>query len=89
LARDFHRRQLDFCHRILVPSAIPYEIWYFTRVKPTKIKAFSNNPRDYPRNMSLWEKESLAAEAVLTAERKANKAFFKKQFVPKKNQRSA
>jgi hypothetical protein len=40
-------------------------------------------------NMSLWEKESLAAEAVLAAEGKAKKAFFKKQFAPKKNQRSA
>jgi hypothetical protein len=89
LAHDFRRRQLDFCHRILVPSAIPHEIWYFTRVKPTKIKAFSTNPRDYPINMSLWEKESLAAEAVLAAERKAKKAFSKKQFAPKNNQRSA
>jgi len=57
-------------------------------VKPTKIKAFSTDVRDYPSNMSLWEKESLAAEAVLAAERKAKKAFFKKQFAPKKNQRS-
>jgi hypothetical protein len=57
-------------------------------VKPTDIKALSTNPRDYPSNMSLWEKESLAAEAVLTAERKAKKAFFKKQFAPKKNQQS-
>jgi hypothetical protein len=58
-------------------------------VKRTKIKAFSTNVLDYPINMSLWEKESLAAEAVVTAERKAKKAFFKKQFAPKKNQRSA
>jgi hypothetical protein len=87
VAHDFLRRQRDFWHRILVSSAIAYEIWYFTRVKPTKIKAFST--RDYPINMSLWEKESLAAQAVLAAERKAKKAFFKKQFAPKKNQRSA
>jgi hypothetical protein len=33
--------------------------------------------------MSLWEKESLAAEAVLAAERKVRKAFFNKQFAPK------
>jgi hypothetical protein len=57
-------------------------------VKPTKIKAFSTNPRDYPIKMSMWEKESLAAEAVLAAERKAKKAFFKKQFTPTKSQRS-
>jgi hypothetical protein len=36
-----------------------------TRVEPTKLKAFSTDVRDYPSNMSLWEKESLAAEAVL------------------------
>jgi hypothetical protein len=58
-------------------------------MKPTKIKEFSTNARDYPSNMSLWEKESLAAEAVLTAERKAKKPFFKKQFAIKKNQQSA
>jgi hypothetical protein len=58
-------------------------------MKPTKIKAFSTNVRDYPSNMSLWERESLAAEAVLAAERKVRKAFLKKQFAPKKNQRSA
>jgi hypothetical protein len=38
-----------------------------------KIKAFSTNVKDYPTSMSLWEKESLAAEAVLAAERKAKK----------------
>jgi hypothetical protein len=58
-------------------------------VKPTKIKAFSSNVLDYPSNMSLWEKESLAAEAGLAAERKAKKAFLKKKFAPKKNRRSA
>jgi hypothetical protein len=57
-------------------------------VKPTKIKAFSTNVRDYPSNMSLWERESLAAEAVLASERRANKGFFKQQIVSKKNQRS-
>jgi hypothetical protein len=58
-------------------------------VKRTKIKAFSTNVLDYPINMSLWEKESLAAEAALAAERKRRKAFFRQQFAPKKNQRSA
>jgi hypothetical protein len=58
-------------------------------VKPTKIKAYSTNVRDYPINMSLWEKESLAAEAVLAAERKVKKVFFKERFARKKNQRSA
>jgi hypothetical protein len=57
-------------------------------VKRTKIKAFSTNVLNDPINMSLWEKESLAAEAVLAAERKVRKAFFNKQFAPKKNQRS-
>jgi hypothetical protein len=38
-----------------------------------KIKAYSPNVLDYPSNMSMWEKESLAAEAYLAAERKARK----------------
>jgi hypothetical protein len=58
-------------------------------VKPTKIKAYSTNVRDYPINMSLWEKESLAAEAVLAVERKVKKVFFKERFARKKNQRLA
>jgi len=89
VAHDFRRRQRDFWHRIMVASAIPYEIWYFARMKPTKIKAFSTNPRDYPSNMSLWERESLAAEAILSTVSKAKKAFSKKQSAPKKRQRSA
>jgi hypothetical protein len=88
-AHESHRRQRDFWHRILIPSAILYDLWYFTRVKPTKIKAFSTNVLDYPTNISLWEKESLAAEATLAAERKIKKAFFKKRFARKKNQQSA
>jgi hypothetical protein len=57
-------------------------------VKPTKIKAFSTNVRDYPITVSLWEKESLAAEAVLAAERKVKMPSFKKRFARKENQRS-
>ena len=38
------------------------------RVKPT-----SPNIRDYPDALSLYERESLAAEAVLAAERKKRK----------------
>ena len=38
-----------------------------------KIKAYSPNVLDYPRNMSLWERESLAAEAKLGSERKSKK----------------
>jgi hypothetical protein len=38
-----------------------------------KIKAYSANVLDYPTNMSMWEKESLAAEAKLAAEIKSNK----------------
>jgi hypothetical protein len=89
VAHDFGGRRCDFWHRILAPSVIPLEIWYFTRVKPTKIKAFSINPQDYPSNMSLWERESLAAEAVLAAERKAKNASLRKQSAPKKRQQSA
>ena len=39
----------------------------------TKIKAYSPKVLDYPTNISIWEKESLAAEAYLAAERKAGK----------------
>jgi hypothetical protein len=35
--------------------------------------AFSAHLKNYPDGMSLWEKESLAAEAFLAAERKARK----------------
>jgi hypothetical protein len=36
-------------------------------------RAFSTNVNDYPDGMSMYEKESVAAEAVLTAQRKAKK----------------
>jgi hypothetical protein len=36
-----------------------------------KIKAYSPNVLDYPSSMSMWEKESLAAEAQLAFERKS------------------
>ena len=39
----------------------------------SKIKAYSPNVLDYPSNMSIWEKESLAAEAQLASERKSKK----------------
>jgi len=42
-------------------------------VAKNKIKAYSPNVLDYPGNMSMWEKESLAAEAYLAAERKGRK----------------
>jgi hypothetical protein len=38
-----------------------------------KIKAHSPNVLDYPSNMSLWDRESLAAEARLATERKSKK----------------
>jgi hypothetical protein len=47
-------------------------------VAKKKIKAYSPNVLDYPGNMSMWEKESLAAEAYLAAERKARKPSKKK-----------
>jgi hypothetical protein len=43
-----------------------------------KIKVHSPNVLDYPGNMSMWEKESLAAEAFLAAERKASQPTKKK-----------
>jgi hypothetical protein len=42
-------------------------------VAKNKIRAYSPNVLDYPSNMSLWEKESLAAEAKLASERKSKK----------------
>jgi hypothetical protein len=53
-----------------------------------KIKAFSTNVRDYPINMSMWEKESLAAEAILATERKAKKKLSKKKPAAKRDRRS-
>ena len=47
-------------------------------VAKNKIKAYSPNVLDYPSNMSMWEKESLAAEAYLASERKARKPSKKK-----------
>ena len=38
-----------------------------------RIKAYSPNVLDYPSNMSMWERESLAAEATLALERKLKK----------------
>jgi hypothetical protein len=52
------------------------------------IKAFSTNVKDYPINMSLWEKESLAAEAILAAEKKAKKKLYKKKPTQKRDRRS-
>jgi len=39
----------------------------------TKIQAFSTNVRDYPEGMSSYERDSLAADAVPAARRKAKK----------------
>jgi hypothetical protein len=40
--------------------------------KPAQI--LSPNPRDYPSNMSGYERDSLVAEAVLAAEKKMAKS---------------
>jgi hypothetical protein len=42
-------------------------------VAKNRIKAYSPNVLDYPTNMSMWERESLAAEAKLASERKSKK----------------
>ena len=44
-----------------------------------KIKAYSTNVLDYSSTMSMWEKESLAAEAKLGSERKSKKKPFAKK----------
>jgi hypothetical protein len=46
-----------------------------------KIEARSPNVLDYPSNMSMWERESLAAEAKLAAERKSKKKPFTKNLI--------
>jgi hypothetical protein len=48
-----------------------------------KIKAHSPNVLDYPSNMSMWEKESLVAEAKLASERKAKKKLSTKSPISK------
>jgi hypothetical protein len=57
-------------------------------VAKKKVKAFSTNFKDYPVNMSLWEKESLAAEAVLAAERIAKKKTARAKLTAKRVRRS-
>jgi hypothetical protein len=44
-----------------------------TRAEIARSTQFFSSLLDYPSNMSMWEKESLAAEAYLAAERKARK----------------
>jgi hypothetical protein len=46
-----------------------------------KIKAYSPNVLDYPSNLSMWERESLAAEAKLASERKSKKKPFTKKLI--------
>jgi hypothetical protein len=41
--------------------------------KKKKVRAFSPNVRDYPSSMSQYERESLAAEAILNAKKKPSK----------------
>jgi hypothetical protein len=55
------------------PLASRESVGYLSGVTRTKIGAFSSYLKDYPEAMSLWERESLAAEAFFAAERKAKK----------------
>jgi len=50
----------------------------FSNRMRTNIHAFSARLKDFPEFMSLWEKESLAAEQFLSAERKARRPSKKK-----------
>ena len=65
-------------HRNLYSLAVFVDDGAAGGVAKNKIKAYSPNVLDYPGNMSMWEKESLAAEACLAAERKARKPSKKK-----------
>lgn len=49
-----------------------------------KVKAYSPNVLDYPSNMSSWERESLAAEAKLAAEKKSKRRPSRKKLVLRK-----
>jgi hypothetical protein len=81
-------RQMSSIIRVLV-----HHFWYGRVCKTwqsggmakNKIEAYSPNVLDYPSNMSLWERESLAAEAKLAAERKSKKKPSAKKliFMPK------
>jgi len=68
------------------PLAWRESVGYLSSVTRAKIEAFSAFLKDYPEGMSLWEKESLAAEAFLAAERKARK--LSRQKAPVKQKRS-
>jgi hypothetical protein len=46
-----------------------------------KIKPHSPDVLDYPSNISMWERESLAAEAKLAAEKKSKKKLSTKKFI--------
>jgi hypothetical protein len=63
-----------FPHRL----ALQEWVGYLGGVTGTKIKAFSSYLKDYPAGLSLWEKESLAAEAYLADDKKARKPSKKK-----------
>jgi hypothetical protein len=64
------------------PLAWRESVGYLSSVTRAKIEAFSA----FLKGMSLWEKESLAAEAFLAAERKARK--LSRQKAPVKQKRS-
>jgi len=52
-------------------------------VRKKKIKAFSTYVNDYPEFMALYEKESLAAEAILAAEKKPKRNQLRKNAASK------
>jgi hypothetical protein len=66
------------------PLALHERVGYLCSVTRTKIESFSAHLKNYPEGMSLWEKESLAAEAFLAAERKARKPSKKKAVLKQK-----
>jgi hypothetical protein len=57
--------------------------WRGGGMAKNKIKAHSPNVSDYPSNMSMWERESLAAEAKLASERKSKKKLSTKKPISK------
>jgi len=48
-----------------------------------KIKAYSPNVLDSPSNISMWERESLAAEAKLATESQSKKKLSTKTLISK------
>jgi hypothetical protein len=55
------------------PVAWHESVGYLGALRRTKIEAFTAHLKNYPDSMSLWGKESFAAEAFRASDKKARK----------------